>query len=119
MNKLKTGILTKGACFCMLLISLNSCSGCSETEHTEAVTASIEAAQMMGRTDARVFVNRQWNDTSELHYRLRQIRERHDSLSHKFSKEYAAAYDSAFISTIRTVHPDLALHITRFNSDAK
>ncbi|MDE6442859.1 MAG: hypothetical protein K2K64_00345 [Muribaculaceae bacterium] len=103
----------------MLLVSLNSCSGCTETEHTEAVTADITAAQMMGRNDARFFVNRQWNDSSELRYRLALIRHQSDSLKKSRGMDFAAVYDSTFISTIRAVNPELASSVTRLNSNPK
>lgn len=111
---------TTGACLAgVLLISLSSCSGCAETEHTEAVTADITAAQMMGRNDARYFVNRQWNDSSELRYRIALVRHNSDSLKVKHGMEFSAAYDSTFISTIRAVNPDLASAVTRFNANSK
>lgn len=103
----------------MLLLSMSSCSGCTETEHTEGVTAEITAAQMMGRNDARVFVNRHWNDSSELRYRLALIRHQSDSLKKSRGMEFAAAYDSTFISTIRAVRPDLASVVARLNSNPK
>lgn len=112
-------LITKGACICMLLVSLNSCSGCSQTEYTEGVTAEETAAQMMGRNDARYFVNRHWNDSSELRYRLALIRHQSDSLKKSRGMDFAAAYDSTFISTIRSVNPDLASVVTRLNANPK
>ena len=103
----------------LLLTSLSSCSGCAQTEYTENVTAEETAAQMMGRNDARYFVNRQWNDSAELHYRLALIRHQSDSLKKSRGMEFAAAYDSTFISTIRSVNPDLASAVSRLNSNPK
>ena len=113
--KITGGALLSGG----LLFSFTSCSACSETEHTEAVTADITAAQMMGRNDARYFVNRHWNDSSELRYRLALIRHQSDSLKKSRGMEFAAAYDSTFISTIRSVNPDLASSVARLNANSK
>lgn len=102
----------------MLLLILSSCSSCSETEHTEGVTADITAAQMMGRNDAREFINREWADTATLVGRVNALRKaRRDSLSAQGHPENAAAYDSAFISTVRAVRPPLARAISRLDSN--
>ena len=102
----------------MLLLILPSCSACSETEHTEAVTASVTAAQMMGRNDARGFINREWTDTASLVAKIRELRKsRRDSLSAVGHPDFAAAYDSAFISTVRAVRPPLARAIARLDSN--
>lgn len=85
-------------------LALQSCSG---TERTEAVTADITAAQMQGRNSARDIINRHWSDTTELMKAMRSARAakcRFDSTGHP---ECAAAFDSAFIGTIRAVRPGL------------
>lgn len=78
-----------------------------QTEKTEAATAEITAAQMQGRNAARGIINRHWKDTSDLVIELRAVRAlkcRFDSTGHP---ECAAAFDSAFIQTIRAVKPNI------------
>ena len=80
--------------------------GCARTEHTEAVTAEIEAAQMMGRKAARPVLISAPADSAGLRKCLREItKTAYDSLGRH---DCAAAYDSAFISTLRSVNPPLA-----------
>ncbi len=93
--------------FFIILATLLAAS-CAKTEKAEEEVAEIEAAQMEGRSAARIFVSRPWRDTTELHSRLleaRAGRARYDTLG---KTRCAAAYDSAFVSTIRTVRPDIA-----------
>lgn len=82
-------------------------NGAKETEHTEAITAEITAAQMEGRNAAREFVNRPWKDTMELQNQVLNALSRKAKYEAKGQKELAAAYDSAFMSTLRHVRPEL------------
>lgn len=92
---------------------MSSCSGCAETEHTEEITAEITAAQMEGRSAARSFVNREWKDSTKLQQLLIEAKSRRGKYIDEGKPECAAAYDSAFISTIRAVRPELARSIER------
>lgn len=80
----------------------------SFTEKTEESTAEIEAAIMMGRNIGRTFVNRAWNDSTELSAHVGKAY----AVSHNYRKKNwhksAAAFDSVLISTVKTVNPDLA-----------
>lgn len=88
---------------------MSSCSGCAETEHTEEITA----AQMEGRSAARSFVNREWKDSTKLQQLLIEAKSHRGKYIDEGKPECAAAYDSAFISTIRAVRPELARSIER------
>ena len=86
---------------------------CSKAEKGEETEAEIEAAMIQGREAGRIFLTRPWNDTVELQSKLleaRSRRARYDTIGHKRSAE---AFDSAFVSTIRTVNPDIARQIER------
>lgn len=96
-----------------MIPGMSSCSGCTETEHTEEITAEITAAQMEGRSTARNFVNREWKDSTKLKQQLLEAKSRHGKYIENGKPECAAAYDSAFISTIRAVRPELARSIER------
>ena len=81
---------------------------CSETEKTEAVTAEITAAQMEGRRAAGTILGPEWKDTIQLKKRLLEIKAQQSQYIIDGKPEAAAAFDSSFYSTIRTVNPDLA-----------
>lgn len=88
-------------------ILLTILPGCGQTERTEAITAEITAAQMQGRNSASEIIVRNWPDTTELMISLRKAREkkcRYDSTGHP---ECAAAFDSAFLQTLRAVKPEI------------
>lgn len=83
-------------------------AACARTEHTEAVTAEIEAAQMEGREAAREFLNGSLTDTADMQQRLLKVRARSSRYEIEGSREASAAFDTAFISTVRAIHPSLA-----------
>lgn len=87
---------------------LTSCSACSETEHTEAITAEITAAQMAGRTAAREYLTKEWKDNADLRQMLELTEMHKPNLIDTAHSECVAAFDSTFISTIRAVNPSLA-----------
>lgn len=87
-------------------------SGCRQTEHTEGVTAEIVAAQMEARRAAGTILGPQWTDTVKLQRALMDAKVRQSRYLIDGKPECAAAFDSSFISTIRTVNPSLASKIT-------
>ena len=91
--------------FLLLPIFLFSCS---QTEKTEAVTAEITAAQMEGRRAAGVILGPEWKDTIKLQRALMDTKVKQSRYLIDGKPECAAAFDSAFLSTIRTVNPTLA-----------
>lgn len=102
------------ACLAALAIfcSMTACSSKGEqAEVKEETEQIIEAAHNEGREAAREFVNRPWSDTLELQHRLIEAsskRAKYDSLPQ--SRE---AFDSAFVSTVRAVRPDVARELDK------
>lgn len=92
----------------LLLLSL---TGCTQTEKTEAITAEITAAQLEGRKAAGLILGPEWKDTVELRKALLDIKTRQSKYILDGKQECAEAFDSTFISTIRTVNPELARKI--------
>lgn len=89
------------------------------TEKTEETTAEIEAAMMMGRNKARNFLNRNLTDSAEFDNHLRKVRStRRSYIKRKWNKS-ADAFDSIFISTIKTVKPDLAIPVSQRYEELK
>ena len=68
----------------------------------------IEQAHMAGRAAARRIVNRVFNDSSELHSLILEANAEKSAYETAKKQKCIAAYDSAFISTIRVTRPDLA-----------
>ena len=87
-------------------------AGCRQTEHTEAITAEIMAAQMEGRREAGRILGPEWKDTAQLQRALIDVKVKQSKYLIDGKPECATAFDSTFISTIRTVNPSLAAKIT-------
>ncbi len=86
-------------------------ASCAQTEHTEAITADITAAQMEGRNAARDIIIYNWKDTTGIHKAMEEARaprHKYDSIGNQAA---SAMFDSTFNKTIRTVHPELAKRI--------
>lgn len=81
---------------------------CAQTEKTEEVTAEITAAQMEGRRAAGIILGPEWNDTVKLQKALLDIKAKQSQYLINGKPKSAEAFDSAFLSTIRTVNPALA-----------
>ena len=96
--------------FCFLAFIL---FGCSQTERTEAITAEITAAQMEGRRAAGTILGPEWKDSSQLQEALIEVKAKQSRYLIEGKKECADAFDSTFISTIRTVNPKLAKTLGR------
>lgn len=90
-----------------LLIMPAACGGNKANKGGEDA-ADIEAAAMEGREAARIFLNRQWRDTIELQRQLLEARAKQSKFSGAGKQQSAAAFDSAFVSTLRTVNPSVA-----------
>ena len=89
-----------------LLILPAACGGNKENKGGENA-ADIEAA-MEGREAARIFLNRPWRDTIELQRQLLEARAKQSKFSAAGKQQSAAAFDSAFVSTLKTVNPSVA-----------
>ena len=94
----------------VLLLSLSGI-GCSKTDKGEETAAQIEAAMMQGREAARIFVNRNWPDSTELRARLNAVRAHRSHYDTLGLRRSAEAFDSGFVSTIRTINPEIAKQI--------
>lgn len=91
-----------------IALVLGFLSACSQTEKTEAITAEITAAQMEGRRAAGIILGPEWSDSIQLQKALIDAKAKQSKYLINGKPECAAAFDSTFISTIRTVNPDLA-----------
>ena len=93
--------------FCIILFLLALIS-CTQTEKTEAITAEITAAQMEGRRSAGIILAPEWKDSVKLREALLEIKAKQSKYIIEGKPECANAFDSTFISTIRSVNPVLA-----------
>lgn len=96
--------------FGLFMALLILCS-CSQTEKTEAVTAEITAAQMEGRRAAGMILGPVWKDTTKLQTALLDAKVKQSRYLLEGRPDCAEAFDSTFISTIRSVNPSLAKKI--------
>lgn len=85
--------------------------GSKGNETPQATPEQIEEAHVAGREAARVFVNRTWRDTLEMQEQLIEASVKGSEFDSV--PVCRAAYDSAFISTVRTVRPDVAAELER------
>lgn len=99
--------------YALAAVILAMSAACSQTEKTEGVTAEIIAAQMEGRNAAKEYVTKQWKDTLELQKLLLETRARQSKYVIKGDTAAARAFDEAFVSTLKTVRPDVARHLTK------
>lgn len=94
---------------------LASCSGDNHKgEGINVTPEQIEQAHIAGREAARVFVSREWKDSMQLQEQLIEANRQgapFDSIT-----RLRAAYDSAFISTVRTVRPEIAAELERYQN---
>ena len=95
----------------VIIVFLFLLASCSRTEKTEGVTAEITAAQMEGRRAAGVILAPEWQDTTKLQNALLEVKAKQSRYIIENKPKCAEAFDSAFISTIRTVNPRLAKQI--------
>lgn len=99
------------AAFTAVVVLAAACSSKGEQAAAVETAQQIEEARLEGRNAARAFIFSKWNDTIELQHRLVEAgsrRARFDSLP-----QSRAAFDSAFISTVRTVDASVAEEIQR------
>ena len=96
---------------CLSIISF--LGGCAQTEKTEAITAEITAAQMEGRRAAGIILGPEWKDSVKLQNALLEAKAKQSKYIIQGKPKCAEAFDSAFISTIRTVNPDLGRKLSR------
>lgn len=95
------------ACAASIAVLASACSG---AEKAEGVAARMEAAQMMGRNDAKRLLIRGWSDSSALDTEIDSIKAGRDRwvAGHP---ETSGAYDSTYLHTVKAVDPLLYRHI--------
>lgn len=76
----------------------------------------IDSARVEGREAARIFVNSVWEDTLDLQRELLEARVRGSRFDRKNHPQAAAAFDSAFVSTVKTVRPDVARELMKVDA---
>lgn len=86
---------------------------CAETEKTEEITAEITAAQMEGRRAAGKILGPEWKDSTQLQIALMEAKSAQSRYLIDGHPKAAEAFDSAFLSTIRTVNPSLEKKIRK------
>lgn len=96
----------------LLILPVALLCSCAGTEKTEGITAEITAAQMEGRKAAGAILGREWKDTTRLQRALIETKAKQSQYLIDGKPECAAAFDSTFVSTIKTVNPELAKKIT-------
>jgi len=97
----------------VVFAGLYSCGGKGDEGIKRESEAAISEATADGRNAARMFVNREWKDTMELQQQLLEAKARQSKYLLAGRKESAAAFDSAFVSTIKTVRPDIARNLDK------
>ena len=96
----------------VILVFSWSCGRNRAEEAGKVSHSEIEAAHLAGREAARVFVSKKWKDTLQLQEQLIEANAngaKYDSIT-----RLRAAYDSAFISTVRTVRPEIAAELEKY-----
>ncbi len=112
MRLIKRSIFTLAAVSLMIPAVACSKQEAARTESAEETEAEIEAAMMQGRSTAREFLNQEWKDTLQLMQHLLKAKSVQSEYVINKRPKAAEAFDSAFISTIRSVDPQLATTIT-------
>ncbi len=96
------------------LLIFTACKQTRSVEESEETTAEIEAAMMEGRNTAKSFVTRNWKDTMELQNHLLEAKTIQSKYVKQNKPRSAAAFDSAFVSTMKTVRPELARELSPY-----
>ncbi|MDE5842821.1 MAG: hypothetical protein K2H35_03685 [Muribaculaceae bacterium] len=91
-----------------MALSAASCSTKQAEKGSTESEAQLEAARNAGREAARLIITREFADSMEFHGAILEAASRKAAYQLDKQPGCVAAFDSAFISTIRTVRPDLA-----------
>lgn len=98
--------------FAACCVLFASCGSSTKNGEIKVTNQEVEKAQIAGREAARVFVSQKWEDTLSLQQQLVEAGSKaavYDSVP-----RLRAAFDSAFISTVETVRPDIAEQLKNF-----
>lgn len=96
-----------------IVLIISGCNGNKQEGNVEATQSEIDAAIINGRDAARDFVNKRFEDTLQLSGQLLEVSARRSEYTSSNRLQERAAFDSAFISTVRAVRPGLAEQIER------
>ncbi len=105
---MKKSIVRQALVAGMVAVAICSLAGCGGDKAAKSYDAEIEAARMEARRAAREIVTVAANDSLELERRLLDAKAIQSRYLIEKRQDCAAAFDSAFISTIRAVRPDIA-----------
>lgn len=83
----------------------------SDWQETDRMEGHLPDPTVAGRTQARKFLTRTWTDSLQLHALLLEVKAMESCYIMAGEREQAAQFDSAFISTLRTVDKTLAAEI--------
>lgn len=94
----------------LMVIVLASCGNSEKKAEGEAAETprEIEQAVMAGRSAARRVVNLVFQDSMQFHNCVLEANAEKSKYQIEHKPKCEAAFDSAFISTIRVTRPDLA-----------
>ena len=103
------------ACAFAVFLLCSCSSGSTENSDHKVSTSDIEKAKIAGREAARTFINQKWQDTLR---RQEQLVIAGSKAAQYYSlPQLRAAFDSAFISTVRTVRPEIAEKLERYSRE--
>lgn len=92
----------------LLALLTISCSEKAEQVSADEMAAQVEDAFNAGREAAKPFLNKEFKDTLELQNMLLEARSESSDYEIAGNPKAKAAFDSAFVATLRTVRPDIA-----------
>ncbi|MDE6294973.1 MAG: hypothetical protein K2M03_02805 [Muribaculaceae bacterium] len=94
-----------------VIISLMSSCGTNKRDadgNPIETEAQLDSARNAGREAARKIIVREWTDSMQFQNAILEARAAKSKYEMANRRQSVAAFDSAFISTIRTTRPDLA-----------
>lgn len=101
-------VFIAGIALAAILFIGQGCTSKSTESDSGETPEMIEAAKNSGREAARVIITQEFTDSMEFHGAILEAASKKSGYQIEKQTKCEAAFDSAFISTIRTVRPDLA-----------
>lgn len=94
----------------ILLLGAASCGGGSKDGEgaVKETEAQIDSAKNAGREAARKIIVTEWRDSMQFQNAVLEARAEKSRYEMAKQSQCVAAFDSAFVSTIRATRPDLA-----------
>ncbi len=98
-----------------IVVMLTSCGGNSTNEDgsVKESQAQIDSARNAGREAARKIIVSEWKDSMQFQKAVLEARAQKSVYEMAKRQQSVAAFDSAFISTIRATRPDLSKQLDR------